>query len=77
MDSARHLDVVIPMYNMIEYSDIYSKTSESLWQYYRTEITIDNNSSIVNFPGNSALFKFNTKITGKTPEDDNTKDVKM
>ena len=63
------------MYNMIEYSDNNSRTSESLWQYYRKEITIDNNSSIVNFSGNSALFKFNTKITGKTPEDDNTKDV--
>ena len=23
------------MYNLIEYSDIYSKTSDSLWQYYR------------------------------------------
>ena len=26
-------DVVMPMYNLIEYSDTYSKTSGSLWQY--------------------------------------------
>ena len=30
-------DVVMPMYNLIEYSDAYSKTLASLWQYYRDE----------------------------------------
>ena len=35
VDDAHHIDVVMPIYNLIEYSDNYSKTSRSLWQYYR------------------------------------------
>ena len=35
MNNAKDLDVVMPMYNLIEYSDNYSKTSGSLWEYYR------------------------------------------
>ena len=35
MVGAHDIDVVIPMYNLIGYSDIYSRTSGSLWQYYR------------------------------------------
>ena len=33
-DHAKDIDVVMSMYNLIEYSDNYSKTSGSLWQYY-------------------------------------------
>ena len=33
LDNAKYIDVVMPMYNLIEYSDNYSKTSESLWKY--------------------------------------------
>ena len=33
----RKIDIVMPMYNLIEYSDAYLKTSESLWQYFRDE----------------------------------------
>ena len=53
----------MPMYNLIEYSNDYSKNSESLWQYYRHEST-DN-------IGNSQLFEFKVKITGKFPDSDN------
>ena len=35
IDNAKYINVVMPMYNLIEYNDIYLKTSESLWQYYR------------------------------------------
>ena len=49
---------VMPMYNLIEYSDNYVKTSGSLWQYYRDE---PNNNL-----ANSESFKFKVKITGKT-----------
>ena len=31
LDNAKDIDIVMPMYNLIEYSDNYSKTSESLW----------------------------------------------
>ena len=34
-DNAKYTDAVMPMYNLIEYSDNYSKTLGSLWQFYR------------------------------------------
>ena len=37
IDNAKDIDIVMPMYNLIEYSDSYSKTSGSLWQYYKDE----------------------------------------
>ena len=35
IDNAKDLDVVMPMYNLTEYSNTYSKTSGTLWKYYR------------------------------------------
>ena len=57
----------MPMYNLIEYSDNYLKTSGSLWQYYR-----DGPNDIIT---GSESFKYKIKITGKTPAAGNTKDV--
>ena len=37
VDNARDIDIVMSMYNLIEYSDNYSKTSGSLYQYYKDE----------------------------------------
>ena len=37
VDHARDVDVAMLMYNLIQYSNNYSRTSESLWQYYRDE----------------------------------------
>ena len=37
IDNAKDIDIVMPMYNLIEYSDNHSKPSSSLWQYYRDE----------------------------------------
>ena len=37
VDNCKDIDIVMPMYNLIEYSDNYAKTSGSLWQYYRDE----------------------------------------
>ena len=62
VDDAYDIDLVMPMYNLIEYSNIYSKTLECLRRYYR-----DDNK-------NSILFKFKEKITGETGNND-TKDV--
>ena len=58
IDSAQDIDIVNPMYNLIEYSDNYSKTSGSLWQYYKD----DPNDNITQ----SESFKYKIKITGKT-----------
>ena len=38
---AKNLDVVMPMYNFIEYSNNYSNTSRILWQYCRDEPIVD------------------------------------
>ena len=46
VENAEDLDIVMPMYNLLEYSKNYSKASDSLWNYYRDELTddtIDNN----------------------------------
>ena len=56
------------MYNLIEYSDNYSKTTGSIWQYCKEIPAVDNAGNIVNFNGVNATdsFKFKTKITGQT-----------
>ena len=59
----------MPMYNLIEYSDNYAKTTGSLWQYFRDEPNDDIEDS--------ESFKSKIKITGKTPDDDNEKDVEL
>ena len=69
IDNAKDIDIVMPVYNLIEYSDNYSKTSGSLWQYYKD----DPNNNLED----SESFKYKVKITGKTPTKDNTKDVEI
>ena len=59
----------MPMYNLIEYSDNYAKTSGSLWQYYRDKPT-DNLAD-------SESFKSKIKIIGKAPAAGNEKDVEI
>ena len=76
IDNAKDIDVVMPMYDLIEYSDNYSKTSGSLWQYYRDEQSLNDAGVINNFLDNSASFKFKQKITGETGAD-GTIDVKI
>ena len=68
IDNAEYIDIVMPMYNLIEYSDNYSKTSGSLWQYCKDIPAVNNNGDIVDFNGANATdsFNFKTKITGQT-----------
>ena len=56
------------MYNLIEYSDNYSKTSGSLWQYCKDIPGVDDDGDIVDFNGANATdsFNFKTEITGQT-----------
>ena len=68
-DKAQDIDIVMPMYNLIAYSHNYSKTSGSLWKYYKDDP--DDNIT------DSASFKSKIKMTGKTPDDGNTKDVEI
>ena len=77
VDNAKDLDIVMPMYNLIEYSDNYSKTSESLWQYCKDIPAVDNNA-IVDFTDNNLTdsFNFKVKMTGQTG-DNGTKNVEI
>ena len=61
----------MPMYNLREYSDNYSKTSGSLWQYRKDMLAINNAGNIVGFTTTNTTdsFKFKTKITGQTNND--------
>ena len=68
IDNASDINMVIAMYSLIEYSNNYSKTSGSLWQYYKDIPAVNNNCSIVEFNGANATdsFNFKAKITGQT-----------
>ena len=43
IENAEDLDVVMPIYNLLEYTKNYSKTFGSLWNYYRDELTDETN----------------------------------
>ena len=58
-DNAEDLDVVMPMYNLLEYSKNYKKTTGSLWNYYR-----DEPSNLLST--NSESFNYKASITGNT-----------
>ena len=68
IEDAEDLDVVIPMYNLLEYSKNYRKTIGSFYNYYRDELSNDdddnnfNNIKVVN----SNTFKYKNKIIGNT-----------
>ena len=65
------------MYNLIEYSNNYSKTSGNLWQYCKEMPAIDDDGNIVNFKGANATdsFNFKTKITVQTAADNNNGNI--
>ena len=57
----------MPMYNLLEYSENFRKTIGSLYNYYRDELTNDNNSNFFNRNVvNSNTFKYKNKIIGNT-----------
>ena len=67
IDNVEDLDIVMPMYNLLEYSKNYSKTTGSLWNYYKDEPNnLPHNNYNANPIPNSASFKYKTSITGKT-----------
>ena len=60
----------MPMYNLIEYSDSYSDTSGSLWEFKRDELPADNVDLTIN---NSQTFKYKAVLVGKTANHNNEK----
>ena len=79
IDNAKDIDIVMPMYNLIEYSDNYAKTTRSLWQYCKDIPARNNaNNAIIIFSEDNITDSFNfiAKITSQTG-DDGTKDVEI
>ena len=58
IDNTEDLDVVMPIYNLLEYSKNYRKATGSLWNYYRDEPSNP-------LSANSESFKYKTNIVGK------------
>ena len=70
IEDADDLDIVMPMYILLEYSKNYRKTIGSLYNYYRDELTNDNNNNFANRNVvNSNTFKYKNKIIGDTYND--------
>ena len=69
----------MPMQNLIEYSNNYSKKSGSLWQYCKDIPAVNNNGNIVDFIGADATdsFNFKAKITGQIDDDGDINNVKI
>ena len=78
IDNAKDIDIVMPMYKLIEYSDNYAKTTESLWQYCKDIPAQNANNEIIIFSEDNTTdsFKFKAKIPGQTGND-GTKDVEI
>ena len=68
IEDADDFDIIMPIYNLIEYSQNYRKTIGSLYNYYRDELGDDNNPT--NFLNTNVVncdtFKYKNKITGNT-----------
>ena len=82
VENAEDLDIVMPMYNLLEYSKSYEKTSGSLFNYYRdepSEITIGAGNSAKNISiRNSKSFDYKTEITRSlNASEDEKEDVKI
>ena len=73
-EDADDLDIVMPMYNLLEYSKNYRKTIGSLYNYYRDELNDDTNLN--NFANNNVVssntFNYKNKIIGNTYNVDST-----
>ena len=68
----------MPMYNLIEYSDNYSKTSGSLWHYTKDIPAVNNDNAIIEFTNKNLTdsFDFKVKLTGQTGNN-GTKNVEI
>ena len=68
VDEANHIYIAMPIYNLIEYSDNYSDTSGSLWQFKRDEGLANNADLSID---NSQSFKYKSTLLEKTTNSDN------
>ena len=74
VDETDFINITMPMYNLIEYSDNYSGTSGSLWNFKRDEIV--NNADVTN-DDNPPLFKYKANLIGNTENNGTKNGVKI
>ena len=79
INNADYIYIVMLMYNLIEYSDNYSKTSGSIWQYCKEIPAVNNNNGIAIFNGanDTDSLNFKSKIIGKTSDDGDIENVEI
>ena len=84
IDNAEDLDIVMPMYNLLEYSNNYPMTSGRFRNYYRDEVKDDKNendnrNNIINNnkTTTSQSFEYKTKIERSTPNKNNILDAQI
>ena len=67
VDNGKDIGIVMPINNLTEYNNNYSKKYGSLWQHCKDTAAVNNNGDIVDFSGANATdsFNFKTKITGE------------
>ena len=62
VDNADNLDIIMPMYNLIEYGDNYSDTSGSLWQFKRDEQNMNDGNPANITANDSSSFKYKSSL---------------
>ena len=62
VDDAQHINIAIPMHNLIEYSDNYSDTSVSLWEFKRDQIDVNLTVDAQHIPNNLSSFKYKSSF---------------
>ena len=78
VDEAEHINIAMPMYNLIEYSDNYSDTSGTLWQFKRDEQPKENNENLSDVcTNNSSSFKYKSNLIGTIPNRGRKNGVKI
>ena len=77
LDNVEDLDIVMHMYNLIECSKKYSKTTESLWNYYRDEPNSGAVGNINYSIRSSKSFDYKTSITGKLEGNNTEKEIEI
>ena len=77
IENAEDLDIVMPMYNLLEYSKNYRKTTESLFNYYRDEQNSGAEGNINYSIKDSKSFDCKTSIIGELEDNNTEKDTEI
>ena len=78
VETAENFDIIMPMSNLIKYSDNYVDSSGSLYQFKRDESSMNDAGNILNVAlDNSTSFKYKASLLGKaTDADGNDRSLK-